>query len=150
MNYIIAFFLILNLGLQNEVKIEPPKLLFPENESYINSGDITFGWTKTDKKHVYEIIISQDIEFTNPQRFSCSDTTILVPLTYTSGNLYWKVRAFKNDKKYSDWSETYHCYINDANQIKTNIMSPCGRIGGCAGCGGCGRRNYNDNNIKTE
>jgi hypothetical protein len=151
MNYLIPFLLILSLGLKSEKIIEPPIPILPYNETIITKGDVTFSWTETNKKHIYEIIISQDIDFTNPLRYSTSDTTIVIPITYISGDFYWKVRAFKNKKNYSDWSLTFCCHLYENQQQDNSILAPCGRIGGCRGCmSPCGRRSYQNFDIKTE
>jgi hypothetical protein len=125
-------------------KIETPTGIIPVNGAIVDTGKTTFCWSKTGAKHVYELMIARNQDFTDGQRYSSKDTTLTLNLKYADNVVYWRVRAFASKQNYSEWSQVSVFYpgINVLNN--NNNRAPCGKIGGCGGCQHpCGgRRQY--------
>jgi hypothetical protein len=128
-------------------KIETPIGMLPVNGAIVDTGKTTFCWSKTGVKHVYELMIARNQDFSDGQRYSSKDTTLILNLKYTDNIVYWKVRAFASKQNYSEWSQVFMFYpeisiINNQNKNR----APCGKLGGCGGCKNpCGgRKQYND------
>jgi len=118
-----------------QTNINAPILLQPAPNQYIPDTTCTLVWNTTHPKHVYEVFISTDCEFASRERFASFDTTIVYNLSkQMNKTIYWKVRAYKNKKTFSRWSEVsyFHCGLQPAD----NLIAP--PPGGCRGnCGSC-------------
>lgn len=116
----------------------PPYLHTPVSGSSINTKEVTFTWSRTGKKHVYEISISTSPDFSYAKSFGVTDTVFkfsnsefLIGYSY-----YWKVRSFVSKKVYSEWSAASHFFYGmmptqldqgGCNRNCGSCKNPCGR-----------------------
>ena len=114
----------------------PPMLFSPVSGVSIQKGEIQFEWYRTDRKHVYEIMIARKPDFSDGKRFACKDTVFKHLINDENIAVYWKVRAFKNKKTYSEWSSIYMFYVGlqpaiinsgGCNRDCSHCKHPCGR-----------------------
>jgi hypothetical protein len=116
-------------------KIKIPQCFLPYAGGIVDTGKLTFMWSSSGSKSMYELMIASKEDFSDSLSYACSDTTFSTRVKWTSGAVYWKVRALSG-KKASAWSLVGTFYP----QVQV-IRAPCGRIGGCGGCQyPCGRR----------
>lgn len=128
--------LILLLTEFSSAQILPPVILSPVSGSDIGNDTCFFSWSSSGKKIVYEIIFSADAGFSDPERFAVKDTFFAKTFP-KNGCYFWKVRAFKSKKNFSEWSGTSQLYVG---QVPVKYISP-GCQGNCANCPHpCGRR----------
>ncbi len=122
----------------------PPMQVTPLSGAYFNKGEVQFTWTRTGKKHVYELMTAKNPDFSDGIRYACTDTTFKINFNEDNTVIYWKVRAFKNKKTFSEWSPAFTFYVGlQPVQINTG---GCNRD--CAHCKHpCGRRRAPDYDI---
>jgi hypothetical protein len=116
-------------------QIASPVLLGPASGAAVTNDTNVFYWSSSGKKIVYEIIFSSDAGFSNPSRFAVKDTFFKMAFPLY-GTYFWKVRAFKSKKSFSEWSVTNQIYVGQP----VKYISP-GCHGNCSNCSHpCGRR----------
>jgi hypothetical protein len=114
----------------------PPVQVSPVYGAYLQKGEVQFTWTRTGKKNVYELMTARNPDFSDGVRYACSDTTFRINFTEDNAAIYWKVRAFKNKKTFSEWSSVFTFYVGiqpvEINNVGCNhdcahCKHPCGR-----------------------
>lgn len=136
---------------ENKEKIDStmhiPAPISPTSGTYFLGDTLLFQWMHQGENTEYEIMFSTVFDFSINETEIVSDTTYKKYMGHLqSGQLYWKVRAKKDKKTYSQWS--YISVINIGEQVPVDIIR-----GGCRGnCGSCpnpcGRRRGYDDIIK--
>ncbi|PLX06622.1 MAG: hypothetical protein C0596_14980 [Marinilabiliales bacterium] len=85
-------------------KLAVPRIIAPKTSEYIESTCL-ITWTGDSKHKFYELQISTSSDFSTGQKYILSDTLITVNLGVPDyANKYLRVRAFKNKRKFSQWS----------------------------------------------
>ena len=122
----------------------PPMLISPVSGTSLNVGEVKFTWTRTGKKHVYEIMTAKNPDFSDGIRSASIDTVFVQTFTEEPVVIYWKVRAFKNKKTYSEWSAASVFYIG----LQPAVLNPVGCNRDCGNCKHpCGRRRMPNEDI---
>jgi len=124
------------LTLHKNDSIPAPVNIEPSNGQYITDTIVNLLWYSTHPKHVYEIVYADNILFEPCYRKASKDTITTINLNiFQNKTVYWKVRAFKSLKKYSNWSDVsvFHCFEEPVPLIKEKIIAP-GCRGNCSQC----------------
>lgn len=126
----------LNSATEPDPDLFPPMLFSPVSGVSMQKGEIKLEWYRTDRKHVYEIMIARKPDFSDGERFACKDTVFTHVFNDENIAIYWKVRAFKTKKVYSEWSAPFMFYVGlqpaiihsgGCNRDCGNCKHPCGR-----------------------
>lgn len=123
--------------------IEAPVLLQPSLHQYVADSTINLMWSSTHPNHVYEIYLADNAAFQNGIRKASIDTILTFDLlTFKNKTVFWKVRAFKNKKHFSVWSDvSSFYYLTDIQPVDTQIINSRSCHGNCANCPNpCGRK----------
>ncbi len=119
--------------------IPAPMVLSPLSGSTVDSGQVFFLWRSLGQNISYELLLADNPEFLDAKKFLTPDTFSLHILTGDTAQLFWKLRAFIEDKEWGEWSPDQVLYVRKPQ--KKIFLAPCGRVGGCSGCPyPCGRR----------
>ncbi len=113
------------------VDVTPPsavELIAPENNSILNTSEITFDWSDavdtTSGIAGYWLAISMDVTFASADSFfvSSSETT----LTLADTTWFWKVKAVDNSGLESDWTLAWMLTIDTHAPDTPTLVSPVG------------------------
>lgn len=123
-------------------KIQAPQILTPQPMQELSGPDCLLSWTSSAGADKYEVWVSDSKGFENCGQFVVTDTFhhYTTPHSNRCG-YYWKVRAWKTNSSFSDFSEIGVFYAsNPAVEIQL-LPPPHGCNGNCSNCRNpCGRR----------
>ena len=106
-----------------QTKVYPPELFAPENGAVDQMPNVVLDWkavTGESMEILYEVELSVDSVFTDPQTFPLTEVTALTVNELMFGDKYfWRVRAHDGDNV-SDWSEVWSFTVID----NVNINEP--------------------------
>ena len=82
-----------------------PNLVSPANNATISTDRVTLIWVKLPDLVQYEIVVSRNSDFSNPEVDTLlTDTS--VSTTLTPGRYFWRVRGQNSTGLSGEWSET--------------------------------------------
>ncbi|MEM4973527.1 MAG: Ig-like domain-containing protein, partial [Candidatus Hadarchaeales archaeon] len=105
-----------------------PRLVSPENNSYLATGTPTFDWDPVaDLSGVtYILEIDNENTFTNPLRISgimVSQYTLTVENALADNTYYWRVQARDKSGNFGQWSEIFK-FVVDTVVAKPTLLRP--------------------------
>lgn len=120
--------------------VTPPEIFSPTPNSIIED-ECSFLWTMPGDNLVYELWVSDNINFNNCERYVTRDTYYNCSLgKATNQYKYAKVRAWRSIYSYSEWS-TVIVISHSEIAVPVDIIGPSGCSGNCANCPNpCGGR----------
>ena len=103
--------------------IATPALIFPKNLQQNLPDSLCFIWDYVDGATSYEVVISEDKDFKNAQRYFPKGSTLCWNKGVKSKQYFWKVRAMTPDDT-SSWSSVYTFFVGNPIPPAIQLISP--------------------------
>jgi len=100
-----------------------PVLIYPKNFQQNLPDSLCLAWNFVDGATSYEIIISEDKDFKNHQKYFSNDSTLCWNKGSKSKQYFWKVRAITT-KDTSSWSSVYTFFVGNPIPPAIQLIAP--------------------------
>jgi len=105
------------------LKISSPQCIYPRNYQLGLGDSVYFEWTKVGGAESYELIISEDKEFQNLQKFVTTNVNETIKGFTKSKQFFWKVRSV-SAKDTSNWSSVFSFYTGFPVPPRVSLLTP--------------------------
>jgi hypothetical protein len=86
--------------------LNPPSLIYPENESTITEKRPTFNWSDVAGSIIYKIQIADNANFLNNNEYETTLSSITIDYDLSDGDYYWRVVHKNNENNWCEYNRS--------------------------------------------